>query len=101
MASSPGYLKEPPHSPCPAPHVLHHLAGGASIDVIHELAGHADIGTTTIYSAVVDQRLKEPVVNAAAGVEGSGGWGRSYELGTLRGVQNALSKRCSFPASPT
>ena len=60
------------------PHVLRHtfcthLAdGGTSIDVIRELAGHADIRTTTIYSAVADQRLEEAVDDAARRRRGLG-----------------------------
>ena len=39
-----------------------HLANsGAAIDVIRELAGHADIRTTTIYTAVNDQRLEHAI----------------------------------------
>lgn len=50
-----------------SPHVLRHtfcthLAdSGVAIDVIRELAGHADIRTTTIYTAVNDQRLEEAI----------------------------------------
>jgi integrase/recombinase XerD len=54
-----------------SPHVLRHtfcthLANaGAAIDVIRELAGHADIRTTTIYTAVHDDRLEDAIENAA------------------------------------
>ena len=60
------------------PHVLRHtfcthLAdGGTSIDVIRQLAGHADIRTTTIYSAVADRRLEEAVDDAARRRRGLG-----------------------------
>ena len=60
------------------PHVLRHtfcthLADGDTpIDVIRELAGHADIRTTTIYSAVGDQRLAQAVDDAARRRRGLG-----------------------------
>lgn len=50
-----------------SPHVLRHtfcthLANaGVAIDVIRELAGHADIRTTTIYTAVHDDRLEDAI----------------------------------------
>ena len=49
------------------PHVLRHtfcthLAdAGADVGVIRELAGHADIRTTTIYTAVNDDRLQDAI----------------------------------------
>jgi integrase/recombinase XerC len=49
------------------PHVLRHtfcthLAdAGADVGVIRELAGHADIRTTTIYTAVNDERLQDAI----------------------------------------
>ena len=52
------------------PHVLRHtfcthLAdAGVAIDVIRELAGHADIRTTTIYTAVHDDRLEDAIDDA-------------------------------------
>lgn len=53
-----------------SPHVLRHtfcthLANaGVAIDVIRELAGHADIRTTTIYTDVDDDRLEEAIDTA-------------------------------------
>jgi hypothetical protein len=39
-----------------------HLAdAGADVGVIRELAGHADIRTTTIYTAVNDERLEDAI----------------------------------------
>jgi site-specific recombinase XerD len=38
-------------------HFFTHLAD-AGVDVIRELAGHADIRTTTIYTAVNDERSR-------------------------------------------
>lgn len=49
------------------PHVLRHtfctqLAdAGADVGTIRELAGHADIRTTTIYTAVNDARLEQDI----------------------------------------
>ena len=49
------------------PHVLRHtfcthLAdAGADVGTIRELAGHADIRTTTIYTAVSDARLEQAI----------------------------------------
>jgi integrase/recombinase XerD len=43
-----------------------HLAdAGVAIHVIRELAGHADIRTTTIYTAVHDDRLEDAIEDAA------------------------------------
>lgn len=61
-----------------SPHVLRHtfcthLANaGVAIDVIRELAGHADIRTTTIYTAVHDDRLEDAIDDAARRRRGLG-----------------------------
>ena len=60
------------------PHVLRHtfcthLAdAGTPIDVIRELAGHADIRTTTIYTDVSDERLEHAIASAASRRQGLG-----------------------------
>lgn len=52
-----------------SPHVLRHtfcthLAdAGADTGVIRELAGHADIRTTTVYTAINPARLEEAIAN--------------------------------------
>jgi len=45
---------------------------GVPIDVIRELAGHADIRTTTIYTAVNDDRLEAAIDDAARRRRGLG-----------------------------
>jgi integrase/recombinase XerD len=60
------------------PHVLRHtfcthLADADTpIDVIRELAGHADIRTTTIYTDVADERLEDAIATVARRRQGLG-----------------------------
>ena len=48
-----------------------HLANaGVAIDVIRELAGHADIRTTTVYTAVNDARLESAIAERSGQRQG-------------------------------
>src|SRR5215216_2105202 len=60
------------------PHVLRHTFcthlsdAGADVGTIRELAGHADIRTTTIYIAVSDARLEDAIAQRGRGLRGTG-----------------------------
>jgi integrase/recombinase XerD len=62
------------------PHVLRHTfctslaTAGVDVGVIRELAGHADIRTTTIYTAVDEQRLQDGIAAVRAYRGGGLAW---------------------------